>query len=74
MPNYNLEKQQEIGLAIADLVKDVKPVDTLMALMRSGFITLRALTVADENGNKKERMHKIWNDIFVSLCEDTETK
>ena len=27
MPNYNLEKQQEIGLAIADLVKDVEPVD-----------------------------------------------
>ena len=74
MEEYNLKKQQEMGMAIAEIVKDAEPMDTLMALMRSGFIALRALTVADENGCKKERMYHIWHDIFIGLCEDTGTK
>lgn len=76
MPNYDLDKQQELQIAFLETIKekDAEPIDSLMAVMRFGFLSLRELTVADENGCKKERMHKIWNDMFEGICEDTDTK
>ena len=76
MPKYDFEKQQEIGSAFYEVIKekDAEPQDILLASMRFAFITLRELINADENGNKKERMQQVWNDCFIGMCEDTGTK
>ena len=71
MEEMNQQKQQELGLAIAEVVKDAEPVDTLMALLRSAYVVLRLVTVPDENGSKKERMRIMWNQFFDALYNDS---
>lgn len=63
---FNQEKVDKIGNAIADVLKENDAFDDngLVAVWSTAFGFLKAVTVADENGKKKERMKKMMNDML----------
>ena len=72
MEEVDYEKQKELGLKFAEILKDTKPMDALMALAKTTYIVLKVVTVPDVNGVKNGRMRVIWNELFDSLVKDME--
>lgn len=72
MEEINREKIQKVGNAIADVLKENDAFDAegLSALTTSAFSFLRTVTVADENGKKKERMRMILNQMLDNFFEE----
>ena len=72
MEEINREKIQKVGNAIADVLKenDAFGAEGLAALTTSAFSFLRTVTVADENGKKKERMRMILNQMLDDFFEE----
>lgn len=71
MDEINNEKIQKVGHAIADVLKenDAFNAEGLAALTTSAFAFLRSVTVADENGKKKERMRTMLNQMLDDFFE-----
>lgn len=71
MENCNNEKIMRVGNAIADVLKENDAFDAegLAALSTSLCAFLKTITVADENGNKKERMRMILNQMLDEFFE-----
>ena len=72
MEEINREKIQKVGNAIADVLKENDAFDAegLAALTTSAFSFLKTVTVADENGKKKERMRMILNQMLDDFFEE----
>jgi hypothetical protein len=66
------KKQQELGLQFAEILKDTKPMDALMALAKTTYIVLRSITLPDEKGIKTGRMRIMWLQLFEALVKDME--
>lgn len=72
MREVNREKIQKVGNAIADILKENDAFDAegLAAITTSAFAFLRSVTVADENGKKKERMRMMLNQMLDDFFEE----
>ena len=66
----NESKVAEIGLKIAEVIKDYEAEDVLIALINSALIMLKICVVPDEKGDKKPRAFYIWTDIFNTFFDE----
>lgn len=72
MEKVDYEKQKELGLKFAEVLKDTKPMDALMALAKTTYIVLKTITIPDEDGIKTDRMRIMWMQLFDALVKDME--
>ena len=69
---YTSEKMQKISNEIADVLEnnDAFNAEGFGVLMGTAFVCLKSVTVADENGKKKERMRMVLNQMLDEFMEE----